>query len=59
VWSFTNNIDLEVTLPDGAIQPAYIPKPAGFVEGESTICINSGERIFTIEVGSLETKDIG
>jgi hypothetical protein len=59
VWSFTNDIDLEVTLPAGAIQPAYIPKPVGFVEGESTICIDSGEMIFTVEVGSLETKDIG
>jgi hypothetical protein len=59
VGSFTNDIDLEVTLPAGAIQPAYIPKPVGFVEGESTICIDSGERIFTVEVGSLETKDIG
>jgi hypothetical protein len=59
LWSLTSIIDLEITLPAGAINPVYSPSAVGFVEGEATICIDSGEKIFTAEVESKKTTDIG
>ncbi|CAN6197835.1 unnamed protein product [Urochloa humidicola] len=41
------------------MSPAYTPSVVGFVEGEATILIDSGERIFSVEVDSLKVKDIG
>ncbi|PUZ55840.1 hypothetical protein GQ55_5G244300 [Panicum hallii var. hallii] len=59
LWSLTSIIDLDITLPAGAINPVYSPSAVGFVEGEATICIDSGEKIFTVEVESKKTRDIG
>ena len=43
VWSLTYDIDLEVTVPAGAIQPAYIPSPVGFVEGKQRFALTREE----------------
>jgi len=59
VWSLTSEIDLETILPVDAINSAFSLSAVGFIEGEETICIDSGERIFTVEVQSKRTRDIG
>jgi len=59
VWSLTFEIDLETILPVDAINSAFSLSAVGFIEGEETIFIDSGERIFTVEVQSKRTRDIG
>ncbi|CAO2038129.1 unnamed protein product [Urochloa humidicola] len=58
-WSLTSDIHLKTTLPAGAITPTYSPATVGFVQGEATLCIDSGGRLFTVEVDTLRTRDIG
>ncbi|CAL5065430.1 unnamed protein product [Urochloa decumbens] len=55
VWALTSDINLDTTLSSGAISPTYNPAVVGFVEGEETIFIDSGERIFSVDVGSSKT----
>ena len=50
---------METILPADAINSVFSLSAVGFIEGEETICIDSGERIFTVEVQSKRTRDIG